>query len=77
MAKHKVMTEKEVAEWLGCPEATLRTHRFRPPKDRAPLPHFKLPNGKIAYREDQVNLWIENAEKDALTPRARQPRRTA
>ena len=70
--RHKLLSESEVAEWLGVPEATLATQRFRPPKNRAPLPYLKKPNGKIAYCEDQVNQWIEDAEKDASIPHSRE-----
>lgn len=75
MARHKLLTEKEVSEWLGVPEATLKTQRFRPPKDRPPLPYLTLPNGRIAYREDQVNQWIEESQKNTGASRPG-PRRT-
>jgi hypothetical protein len=60
MARHKLLTEKEVSEWTGIPEATLKTQRSRPPKSLPPLPFVKLPNGDVRYREDQVNEYIEN-----------------
>jgi len=59
MARHKLLTTKEVSEWLQIPESTLKRHRSRPP-EREPVPHLTLPNGDVRYREDQVNQWIED-----------------
>jgi predicted DNA-binding transcriptional regulator AlpA len=74
MARHKLLKENEVSEWLGIPEATLKTHRMpgRAPKGVEPLPFLKMPNGSIRYREDQVNEWIErNSSSSAHRPMTR------
>jgi predicted site-specific integrase-resolvase len=69
MARHKLLTEKEVSEWLGIPEATLKTQRSRPPKNRKPIPYIELPNGKVRYREDIVNQYIEESQRDSTDVR--------
>jgi predicted DNA-binding transcriptional regulator AlpA len=71
MARHKILTEKEVSEWLGIPEATLKTQRFRKKDSMSAQLAFKLPNGKIAYREDQVNEWIERQSMAVKPPTRR------
>lgn len=54
--KYKLLTENEVAEWIGLAITTLRTMRSRPGKD--PIPYTKV--GKlIRYREDLLLKWIE------------------
>ena len=68
MTRYKLLTEKEVSDWLGIPEATLETQRYRPPKDVPPLPFIKMPNGRIRYREDLVQLWIEQQSERPLPP---------
>lgn len=76
MARHKLLTEKEISEWIGVPEATLRSQRSRPPKDRQPIPFVKLPNRKVRYREDEVNRWIEENTSVGDNNRNRSSRRT-
>ncbi len=74
MARYKLLTEKELSEWLSVPEATLKTQRFRPPKDVPAIPFIKLPNGSIRYREDHVLLYLEQLS-ELRTPPTRPSRR--
>lgn len=65
MARYTLLTEEEISKWLEIPVRTLETQRLRPPSRCRPIPYLKLPNGKIRYREDQVNEWIEEQSKIA------------
>lgn len=52
----KLLTEKEVSELLRVSVPTLQTWRHRPPAD--PLPFTKI-GGKVYYREDKINKWLD------------------
>lgn len=69
----RLLTEDEVAERLRTSVATLRTWRSRPPAD--PLPFTKV-GGKIRYREDKLNKWLERNTFDD-TEQADQHRKPA
>jgi excisionase family DNA binding protein len=50
----RLLTCREVAEWLGVSvETILRWHR------RGELPGFKLPGGAIRFRESDLKEWLE------------------
>ncbi len=77
MARHKLLTEQEASEYLRIPLATLINQRFRPPRSRPALPFVKMPNGKIMYREDQLNAYIETVTETPAPQPERQARRKA
>jgi len=54
--KYRLLTEKEVSEWIRLSVATLRTMRSRPGRD--PIPYTKV-GGRVVYREDLLLKWIE------------------
>lgn len=54
--RYRLLTENELAEWIGRSVATLRSERTRPHKD--PIPFTKI-GGTIRYREDLVLKWLE------------------
>lgn len=54
--KARVLTETEVANWLGLSKWTIRNWRLK-----AGLPYFGTA-GRIFYREDAVLEWMQNEE---------------
>lgn len=54
--RFRLLTEEELAIWIGLSAKTLATWRSRPPQD--PIPYTKV-GGKVRYREDIVLKWIE------------------
>ena len=69
----RLLTEDEVAKILDVSVETLRTWRSRPPAD--PLPFTKI-GGKIKYREDKLNKWLDRNTFDD-TERANEHRKPA
>jgi excisionase family DNA binding protein len=50
----RLLTAREVAEWLGvAPETVLRWTR------RGDLPAFKLPGGAVRYQRADVDAWLK------------------
>ena len=54
--KARVLTETEVANWLGLSKWTIRNWRLK-----AGLPYFGTA-GRIFYREDAVLEWMKTEE---------------
>lgn len=57
----KLLTEEQVAKILDVSIETLQTWRYRPPI--RPLPWTKV-GGKVRYREDKLNKWIDEHTYD-------------
>ena len=55
MSKERLLGTKQVADWLGVPEETLRYWRHR--GDTGP-PSFKLGPKRVVYAESDVERWI-------------------
>ena len=54
--RYQLLDAKEVSEWTGVSEATLRSMRSRPGKD--PIPFTKI-GGRVKYREDLLLKWMD------------------
>jgi hypothetical protein len=52
----KLLTPKELSDWIKIPEATLATQRARPGRD--PIPFIKIGN-HVRYPEKEVTKWLE------------------
>jgi excisionase family DNA binding protein len=64
----RLLTTHEVAELLGfTTETILRKVR------RGELPAIKLPGGRIRYRPDELEAWLEEHELGAPPPGQRKP----
>jgi hypothetical protein len=61
--KYKLLTERQVAEWLGVNVSLLQRMRYTPPKD--PIPFTKI-GGSVRYREDHVIKWLERNTFDSI-----------
>ena len=58
----KLMTVKEVAKKLGVSENWVYSHlRLREPL----VPHFRL-GGHIRFREEDIDIWIEEQVRNAV-----------
>lgn len=60
--KYRMLTEDQVAEWIGMPVGTLRNMRSKPGKD--PIPFTKV-GRYVRYREDLLMKWIERNTFDS------------
>lgn len=56
IGRFRLLTEEQVAGYLGVAVATLRNMRSKPGRD--PIPFTKI-GGAIRYREDLLMKWIE------------------
>lgn len=57
----RLMTEKEVSEWLNIPLATLRTLRYR--REKKGPPHTKV-GGAVRYSPTALRQYLESNTND-------------
>jgi predicted DNA-binding transcriptional regulator AlpA len=55
----QILSEREVAEWLGISQPTLSRHR----RYRTGPPYIRLSTRRVGYRRDAVEAWLKEREQ--------------
>lgn len=70
-AARPFMTTKEVSDYTGIPEGSLRNYRLR---GAGGPPSFCLTPGRVVYRRDLLEAWIAERERETGVGTIPEPR---